>query len=62
MMFHRLVPKMHQAPTFLAIIQNDRTGMKPMAVILILALLTVSGAVYTDQVLTSDQQTTQRAN
>jgi hypothetical protein len=62
MMFHRLVPKMHQAPTFLAIIQNDRTGMKPMAVILILALLTVSGAVYTDQLLTSDQQTTQRAN
>jgi hypothetical protein len=33
-----------------------------MAVILILALLTVSGAVYTDQLLTSDQQTTQRAN
>jgi hypothetical protein len=62
MMFHRLVPKMHQAPTFLAIIPNDRTGMKPMAVILILALLTVSGAVYTDQLLTSDQQTTQRAN
>ena len=62
MMFHRLTPKMHQAPTFLAIIQNDRTGMKPMAVILILALLTISGAVYTDQLLTSDQQTTQRAN
>lgn len=62
MMFHRLVPKMHQAPTFLAIIQNDRAGVKPMAVILILALLTVSGAVYTDQLLTSDQQTTQRAN
>ena len=36
--------------------------MKPMAVILILALLTVSGAVYKDQLLTSDQQTTQRAN
>jgi hypothetical protein len=36
--------------------------MKPMAVILILALLTISGAAYTDQLLTSDQQTMLRAN
>jgi hypothetical protein len=53
---------MGQALTFLATIQNDHPGMKPMAVILILALLTISGAAYTDQLLTSDQQTTQRAN
>jgi hypothetical protein len=33
-----------------------------MAVILILALLTISGAVYTDQLLTSNPQATQRAN
>jgi hypothetical protein len=60
--FLRLVPKMRQALTFLATIQNDHPGMKQMAVILILALLTISGAAYTDQLLTSDQQTTQRAN
>ena len=35
--------------------------MKTLAIISILALLTVSGAAYTDQILTSDQQT-QRAN
>jgi hypothetical protein len=36
--------------------------MKPMAVIFILALLAISGAAYTDRVLTSDQPTTHRAN
>jgi hypothetical protein len=61
-MFPRLVPKMRQALTFLATIQNDDPAMKPMAVILILALLAISGAAYTDQLLTSGQQTTQRAN
>ena len=61
-MFPRLVPKMRQALTFLATIQNDDSAMKPMAVILILALLAISGAAYTDQLLTSGQQTTQMAN
>jgi hypothetical protein len=61
-MFLRFVLKMREALTFLATIQNDHPAMKPMAVILILALLTLSGAAYTDQLLTSDQQTTQRAN
>jgi len=61
-MFHRLVLKMRQPLTFLATIQNDHHSMKPMAVILILALLTISGAAYTDQLLTSDRQTTQGAN
>jgi len=62
MMFHRLVPKMRQALTFLATIQNDVPGMKPMAVVLILALLTISGAAYTDQLLISDQRTAHGAN
>jgi hypothetical protein len=62
MMFPGIVPKMHQALTFLATIENDDLGMKILAVISILALLTITGAAYTDQLLTSDQQTAQRAN
>jgi hypothetical protein len=57
-----LVQKMRQALTFLATIENDHHGMKTLAVISILALLTISGAAYTDQLLTSDQQTMQRAD
>ena len=53
---------MRQALTFLATIENDHTGMKTLAVISILALLTISGAAYTDQILTSDQQIAQTAN
>jgi hypothetical protein len=36
--------------------------MKTLAVISILALPTISGAAYTDQMLTSGQQVGQRAN
>jgi hypothetical protein len=36
--------------------------MKTLAVISILALLTISGAACTDQILTSDQQVAQGAN
>jgi hypothetical protein len=36
--------------------------MKTLAVISILALLTITGAAYTDQLLTNDQETAQRAN
>jgi hypothetical protein len=61
-MFPRFVPKTRQALTFLAIIGNDHCGMKTLAVIAILALLTISGAAYTDLLLTSDQQAAQRAN
>ena len=61
-MFLVLVLKMRQAQTFLATIENDHQAMKTLAVISILALLTVSGAAYTDQLLTSDQPTTLRAN
>lgn len=61
MMFLWFVPKMRQALTFSATIQNDHRPMKMLAVISILALLTISGAAYTDRILTSDQHT-QRAN
>ena len=54
-MFLRLVPKRRQALTFLATIENDGVAMKILAVILILALFTISGAAYTDQILTGDQ-------
>jgi hypothetical protein len=37
-------------------------GMKTLAIISILALLTISGAAYTDQLLTSGHQSTQRVN
>jgi hypothetical protein len=62
MIFLLFVPKMHQALTFLATIQNDHKPMKTLAVISILALLTISGAVYTDQLMTSAQQAAEAAN
>jgi len=48
--------------TFLATFENNHRSMKTLAVISILALLTISGAAFTDQILTGDQQTAQRAN
>jgi hypothetical protein len=62
MMFLWIVPKMHQALTFLATIENHDLAMKTLAVISILALLTITGAAFTDQLLTSDHPTAQRAN
>jgi hypothetical protein len=61
-MFLLLLPKTRQTLTFLATIEIDHRGMKILAVISILALLTISGAAYTDQLLTSDQQAAQRVN
>ena len=61
-MFLLIVQKMRQALTFLATIENDDPGMKTLAVISILALLTISGAAYTDRLLTSDRQIAQEAN
>jgi hypothetical protein len=46
---------MRQALTFLATIENDHPSMKTLAVIAILALLTISGAAYTDMLWTGDQ-------
>ena len=53
---------MRQALTFLATIEHNHQGMKTLGIISILALLTISGAAYTDQLLTSDQQTVQRVD
>jgi hypothetical protein len=53
---------MSQTLTFLATIENDHRRMKTLAVISILALPTVTGAAFTDQLLTSDQQAMQGAN
>ena len=61
MMFLWFVQKMRQALSFLATFQHDPPAMNTLVIISILALLTISGAAYTDQVLTSDQQT-QRVN
>jgi hypothetical protein len=46
----------------LAIIRIDLEIMKTLAVISILALLTIGGAAYTDQLFTSGQGTAQRVN
>jgi hypothetical protein len=45
---------MRQALTFSATIGSDVHLMKTMAVIMILALLTISGAVISDEILTSE--------
>jgi hypothetical protein len=61
-MFPWFVLKTCRALTFSATIENHDPTMKTLAVISILALLTISGAAWTDQVLTSDQHMTQAAN
>jgi hypothetical protein len=61
-MFPRTILKMRQTQTFLATIRNDHLAMKILAVISILALLTITGAAYTDQLLTGDQRTAEQAN
>ena len=61
-LFPGLVLKMNEALTFSATIGLDGHNMKTLAVISILALLTISGAAVTDQILTSDQGTMHRAN
>jgi len=44
---------MRQALTFSATIDGDANPMKTITVIMLLALLTISGAVISDQILTS---------
>jgi hypothetical protein len=58
-MFPWFVLKTHRTLTFSATIGNDGYSMKTLAVISILALLTISGAAWTDQILTSDQRMAQ---
>jgi hypothetical protein len=62
MIFPGIVPKMHKSMSVLATIQNDLEAMKTLAIICILALLTITGAVWTDELFTSDQIAAQRAN
>jgi len=61
-MFRGIVPKMRKSLSFLATIQNDLQNMKTLAIISVLALLTIGGAAYTDQLFTSNQRTAQRVN
>lgn len=53
---------MRQALTFSATIGSDADPMKTMAVIALLALLTISGAVISDQILTSEERAVQTTN
>ena len=53
---------MVQALTFSATIRIDAHAMKTLAVISILALLTMSGAAISDQILTSEHQAVVTAN
>jgi hypothetical protein len=62
MMFLRERPENAPSPNFFGHNRDRRWAMKTLAVISILALLTITGAVFTDQLLTSDRQTAQRAN
>lgn len=61
-MFPGIVLKMRQALTFSATIRHDDLPMKTLAVISILALLTISGAVVSDLIMTGDQQAIHRTN
>ena len=61
-MFLGIVLKMHQTQTHLALIDYDDLAMRTLAVISILALLTITGAAYTDQLFTSDQEIAQQAH
>jgi hypothetical protein len=61
-MFPGTVPKKRETLTFLATIERERFGMKTLAVISLLALLTMTGAAVTDQILTSGQGTAQPAD
>jgi hypothetical protein len=55
MIFPGIVLKRDHALTFLATIGNDPPAMRFLAVISILALLTMGGAAISDQFLTADQ-------
>jgi hypothetical protein len=58
-LFPGFILKMRQARTFSATIGRDAGPMRTMAVITILALLTISGAVISDQILTSEERAAQ---
>jgi hypothetical protein len=56
-LFPGFVPKMSQALTFSATFRRDVNQMQTITVITILALLTISGAMISDQILTRQDQT-----
>ncbi|PIT00180.1 hypothetical protein TSA1_04940 [Bradyrhizobium nitroreducens] len=58
-MFPGIVAKTRQVLTLLATIGDDVPAMKFLATISILALLTMSGAVISDRILTSEQHVAQ---
>lgn len=57
-----VVQKKNRRLTFLATVEAERPIMKTLLFISVLALLTLAGAVVTDQSLTSDQGIEQAAN
>jgi hypothetical protein len=61
-LFPGIVPKMRQALTFSATIGRDDYSMRTLAVISLLALLTISGAVVSDLILTSSQPAAHKTN
>jgi hypothetical protein len=61
-LFLGFAPKMRQALTFSATFGRDVNPMKTITVITILALLTISGAVISDQILTRTEHPAQATN
>jgi hypothetical protein len=57
--FPGIVAKLDQALTFLATIGTDPPVMQFLAMISVLALLTMSGAAISDRLLTADQHVAQ---
>jgi hypothetical protein len=53
---------MYRIVTFSAAIRGDVSAMKILAFISLLALLAITGAVYTDLMFTSEQVVGQRTN
>lgn len=53
---------MRQALTFSATIRGNRNAMRTITVITILALLTISGAVISDQILTGQERPARMTN
>ena len=58
-MFLGIVQKLRRAQTFLATIGTDQEGMQFLAMISVLALLTISGAAVSDRFLTANQHVAQ---
>jgi hypothetical protein len=59
MIFPGIVPKLRQTQTDLATIGTDQCDMQFLAMISVLALLTMSGAAVSDRLLTAGQHVAQ---